>query len=412
MEIFKVNGIKILYKQNKKLPIVWARVFTGVAAGREDTAGIANLCARIMSKSTLKRNVAQLSKDIDSIGASLETDMDYDFSAISISSLSNYFSQSLEILADVIINPAFNESEIEFEKKNVLASISARRDSISKTARDAFAREYFNRTPFANPIAGNIESVKSISKENIKNWRAKAYNAREILIVVAGNVSKAEVKVAVEKYFSALPKGKVLPIPKTNFPKLSGKRVNISGKFSQAYILKGYTAPDIKNENFATLKVITALLGSRMSARLFVELREKLGLAYEVNALYPTFVNKSYFGVYMGLDKKNVGLAERKMEEILKDLGINKVSRAELKNVQNYISGVYLLDRQTLGRQSYYLGWREITGLGYKYDEKYLKQILKVTPQDIYKAAKKYFNNPALTVTVMPEEKPKTAKLK
>jgi predicted Zn-dependent peptidase len=405
VELFKVNNIKVLYKQSKNLPVVCVRAFTNVSASGEGAAGLASLTSRLMAKSTTHRTAEQLSKDIDAIGASLETATEDDFSVISISSLSAYFDGAAEILADVIINPAFNDFEINLEKQNTLAALISRKDSISKTARDAFYAKYYDGTPFAYPILGTPESVKALTPEELKSWHEKAYTSNTMLICVVGDVTKAQVKQTVKKYFSTLPEGKSANAPKIVFQNFTNENIDISGKFQQAYIFKGYTAPGFKDKDFITLKVINAVLGARMTARLFVELREKLGLAYEVNAIYPSSISRSYFGVYMGLDKKNIALANAKMEEVMIDLTKNKISAEELRNVKNYISGIYLLDRQTVSRQSYYLGMREITGQGFSYDKKYLKLISKVTSDDILKAAKKYFKVPSVTVTVKPNQK-------
>ena len=142
-----------------------------------------------------------------------------------------------------------------------------------------------------------------------------------------------------------------------------------------------------------------------MTSRLFVELREKLGLAYEIGAVYPSRKEKSYFAIYMGLDKKNIDLTLKKTDEILKDFCTAEVDDRELENTKTYIKGLYIMSRQTVSKQSYYYGWREIVGQGYEYDNKYLKDVEKVTTQNILDAANKIFLRHSVGIIVSPDAK-------
>ena len=148
--------------------------------------------------------------------------------------------------------------------------------------------------------------------------------------------------------------------------------------------------------------MINLVLGARMTGRLFIELREKLGLAYEVNSNYPTRIGDSYFEIYIGLDKKNVDITKNGIEKIMTDLCSTKVSDKELNDTKNFIKGIYLLSHQSVERQAYYLSAREMLGLGYEYDDKYIDLLSKVTSDDIIKVANKYFKQKPYKLILMP----------
>ena len=133
-----------------------------------------------------------------------------------------------------------------------------------------------------------------------------------------------------------------------------------------------------------------------------MELREKLGLAYEVSSVYPARVDNSYFEIYIGLDKKNIDVAKKGIETIMKDLCENKVDEQELKDTKNFVKGVYLLDHQSVEKQAYYLIFREMLGQGYKYDEEYIDILSKITADDIIKTANKYFNREPYKLVLKP----------
>ena len=139
-----------------------------------------------------------------------------------------------------------------------------------------------------------------------------------------------------------------------------------------------------------------------MTGRLFVELREKLGLAYEVNSAYPTRLDNSYFEIYIGLDKKNIEIAKKGIEKIMDDLCDVPVGDEELRDTKNFIRGVYLLDHQAVEKQAYYLGVREIMGLGYGYDADYISLLDKVTSKDIIDAANRYFKSEPYKLILVP----------
>jgi predicted Zn-dependent peptidase len=131
---------------------------------------------------------------------------------------------------------------------------------------------------------------------------------------------------------------------------------------------------------------------------LFVELREKLGFAYDVGSVYPLRRKESYLAIYIGFDKENVNLVLKKIHEILKNLCSVEVSEEELIDTKTYVKGLYFMDRQTVNRKSYHYGWREIVKLGYEYDSKYLEDLEKITTRNIFDVANKIFSSPSSTI--------------
>jgi predicted Zn-dependent peptidase len=407
MEVFTLtNGVKVLFDKTNGASIVSLRVLTLVAVINEESfnAGISGLTSRLMVYSTKNRSSEILAKDIGNIGADLSSDVAYDIAGFSMSCLSEYFDKSAEILADVVLNPIFDEKEFIFEKKNTIAALNSRKDSIGTTAADAFAKLFYGGASYSFPIVGSKKSILKITRKDLIEWHKYSYNTSNILISVSGNISSNIVKKSLEKYFSTIAKGDKFEEPVFNLNHSKAVNREIKGKFNQAYIFIGFSAPAVNGKDFVTTKVISAVLGSRMTSRLFVELREKLGLAYEVSAVYPSRKKDSYFAVYIGLDKKNIGLTLTRIDEILKDFCSVKISEQELRDVKAYIKGIYLLDRQTVNKKSYYNAWREIVGQGYKYDVEYLNDIEKITTQNILDVANKIFTGKSVSVIIKPEE--------
>ena len=231
-----------------------------------------------------------------------------------------------------------------------------------------------------------------------------------MLLIIAGNVKLENAKILADSYFSCISSG--IAIASRPEPKIPKKKniIEKSKKFKQAYLMVGYPVPSIAKDDYFALKVLNSLLGGRMTGRLFVELREKLSLAYVVNSAYPSRKHTSKFIIYIGLEAKNVKLAEKRISEMLDEIKSKPVPAAELEETKNYIRGISLLDRQTIGRRAWYAGWWETMGLGADYDKEFLDNLMAVTSKDIQKAAKKYFNRNKVTVKVVPASSP--AKIK
>jgi predicted Zn-dependent peptidase len=408
MESFKLkNNIKVIFNKTFNIGVVSIRIFSPVAVISEtmDNMGISYITSKLMTYSTKNRSNEILMQDVGNIGAELSSDTSYDIAGFSISCLSEYFSKAAEILSDLILNPAFDEKELSFEKQNVIAALKSRRDSIGIIASDEFAKLFYSNTSYSTPVLGTEKTVLKIERQNLLEWHQYSYNASNILVSVVGNVDSRIVKESLEKYFADIPIGFKFRKPVFNIELAKSIKKEIKGKFNQAYIYMGFPAPALDYKDFVSIKVVNAILGGRMTSKLFVELREKLGLAYEVSAIYPSRRGRSYFAIYIGLDKKNIELTLKKIDSILKGLCTINVSEQELIDTKTYIKGTYIMDRQTVSKQSYYYGLREIVGQGYEYDAQYLRDVERVTRHDISNVANKIFSDHSVMVLITPDEK-------
>jgi len=407
METFNLqNGIKVIFKKTESVEILSLKILSPVSILQENISksGTTALLYNVMSKSTNKRNPETLATAIDNLGASITSDVEYDYSGWTLNCMSQYFDEACEILSDIILNPNFDENELEKERDLIIQTIKSRKDSIKSVANDKFISDFYDKThPYSIIKSGNQETLKSLTKQDLKDTYNKIYSTKGIVITVVGNIKKSVLKKSLNKYFGQIN----LTQEKANLkfqnnPIRLDKDVIVKSKFNQAFIIYAYDCPNVLSKDFATLKLINIFLGGRMTGRLFIELREKLGLAYEVNCDYPTRIDNSYFKVYIGLDKKNIDITKKGIEKIMNDLCTTKVSDTELNDTKNFIKGIYLLAHQSVERQAYYLAIREMVGLGYEYDDKYIQELSNVTSDDIIEVANKYFKQKPYKLILMP----------
>lgn len=418
------NGLTLIYKENKSNEIIAMDLFikAGIWYENENNAGITNFIQRLLLKGTATRTSEELALEIESIGGRINVDVADDYAETYVVIAKTHFAKGLEILFDVVNNPSFLTEEIEKERNMILAQIKSKEDSIFETTYDLFNEALYGKYPYHKTVSGTKETILSINRKDLINFHEKFYKPRNMVLVVVGNIPQEKVTGDLKKIFNTEEcTEEVCPLPEEDTEdikikeestdKLIPKRKSpykksYKRKFKQSYLMLGYILPEGGSNDYPALKVINALLGGGMSSRLFVNVRDKEALAYEVGSFYPTRRFKSRFVIYLGLDEKNITKARNKILEEIKKLNQEKVTEKELQEVKNYLKGIFILDHQTNKRQAWYLGWYEIIGKAYLYDNLYLKDLEKVTSEDIMKISEKYFkDNTWVAIEITPEDK-------
>lgn len=400
------NKITVLHQEVKKLPIITITIFVygGNIYENKRHYGITSLMASLITKGTKTRTAEQIAVESENIGTSISVGTDKDFATVGISVIKKHLPKAMELLSDVIINPTFPEKEFLKEKTMMLASIRSRKDRIFTVADDLTNQIFFSGHPYSVPEVGTESTVKKIKREDVVMWHKKLFTTQNILISVAGDITLQETTELIEKNFASLPDGPKVE-PRKSEIKFRKREIAQKHDFKQAYLMLSYPACKVGEKDYAVLKVLVATLGGRMSGRLFKELREKLSLAYEVNAFYPTQLQYGKFTFYIGVDAKNLDIARDGIYSIINEIKKNGISEKELDETKNYLKGVYLLQRQTVEKKSWYNGFWEVMGLGWRYDERYLRELLSVSTEDLKSAANKYFSpDKEVLVKVIPKK--------
>ena len=165
----------------------------------------------------------------------------------------------------------------------------------------------------------------------------------------------------------------------------------------------GYLAPPIHDPQCIALKLIDSYLSNGMSSRLFVELREKRGLAYDVSSFYPTRLDTSHFAVYMGTNPSNTSIAVNGLRAEVDRLCMEPLPANELQTAKDKLLGQYALGKQTNGQLAQTYGWYELLGLGVNFDQQFNKAIQQLTSLQLQTAADKYLSDPYISI-VSPQE--------
>jgi len=168
----------------------------------------------------------------------------------------------------------------------------------------------------------------------------------------------------------------------------------ISQPTNQASILVGYSTPSVKDAAYSVLKLISTYLGNGLSSRLFVELREKRGLAYDVSAFYPTRLSASQFVAHMGTAPINQVMALEGLRYETERLAEEGLTEEELEASKNKLLGQYALGKQTNAQLGQLLGWYEVLGLGVDFDQTFQNTIRAVTAKEVRLVAQRHLTDP------------------
>ncbi|MDR3048368.1 MAG: insulinase family protein [Elusimicrobiota bacterium] len=401
-ELTLSNKIKVLFEKTSASQAVSIKVFTPVSSSSEQIgkAGLSHLVYYSMKISTLKRLREQLLSDIDDIGADISGDARNQYAYIGIDFLSPTIDKALDIISDIIINPAFNPKEIETAKDDIKISLRERQDNIMTVAMDNFIKNFYQNTPYAFPNIGTIESINSISVEDIKEWHRYSYSADNILISVAGNIDEKILKKALENYFSKVPSGGAFKNPSFSLQKPSNPSIKIPSKFHQSAITVGFESPSLSDEDFAAFDIAVNILGDGMNGRLGKEIRVNLGLTYGIYMFHSLLKENNFTLIASAMDDKNVNLALKTIDDILKDFSSNEASQDELDRVKAKAKSSYLFSNETVQAKSFNNGWGMVAAGDYNYNAKYLKKIEKVSKSAVLKAAQKVFSKQSLTIVI------------
>jgi len=403
------NGVTLIYLETENDPISACHLFLPGGVGEEpvDKSGVTTLRWSLLLKGTKHRNARQLAEDIESLGASIGAGATHDYSEISCHSVSEHFSKTLEIMGEVIFQPVFVPQEVEKEKIALIAAIRSKKESIFSVASEELNKRMFPNHPYGRPSSGEEKSVEKFTVQDLLRAQKNILTPSRAVLAAASNMPVAEVKPLFEKIFGASvwaktkeKKGRLAE----SAPNKTPQCVERIEHFEQAFLLTGVSAPSIQSKDYVALKLLNSILGGGMSARLFQQLREKEGLAYDVGSYYPTKLKGSSFVIYMGLQFARLEESKKRIQTLLDDIQKKKVSATELAETKSYMKGTYILDHQTNSQRAHYLGFWHMLGLTAAYDHEYIRKIDAVTAVQIQKAAKKYFGKPFITIEIHPQK--------
>ena len=395
------NGIVLLVAENPVADIIAARIFIRAGSLREtpEQAGLSHLVAAVLTKGTEQLSAREIAERVESVGASLGTDVAPDYFLLNLKTVSADFADILRLAGELLRSPTFPEQEVEMERRLMLQAIRSQQEQPFALALEQLRQGMYGTHPYAQSGPGTIAAMTQLERNDLQQYHQTYFRPDHLVISLAGRITPAAAIALVQQVFGDWQVPATLP-PDLNLPSIlpqPQQRVIVQPT-QQSIVMLGYLAPAVQAADYAALKLLNTYLGNGLSSRLFVELREKRGLAYEVSAFYPTRLDTSHFVVYMGTAPENTAIAQSSLQAEINRLRDASLSVDELKAAQNKILGQYALGKQTNAQIAKILGWYETIGLGLEYDLQFQKDIAAVTVEMAYQAACQYFIEPYVSL--------------
>lgn len=391
------DGATMLYTPNSSNDIIAISIYAKGGQLLDKIAGTANLTAATMMKGTKNYTSLELSQVLEDNGIKIVPSVGADAFSITVLTTKDEYDKTMELLNEVVNNAIFDDYEIEKVKSDKLSAIKTNKDVPIKQAIEEYRDMIYKNTPYSISSKVLEKNIQNIKKSDIIEYYNKIFNPKNIVISINGNIDKDKTIQDLNKIFEPKAGSQTFDFKTydSKIPRITTPRTNtIKMPTETAWILLGWQTDGVLSEkDYATLQVIDSILGTGMSSRLFKELREQEGLAYQLGTGYSPNVLRGSFMMYIGTNPATLEKSKQGLFSEIEKLKTEYVGDKELKDAKEKLIGNYVIGLETNLDKASNTGWYEASTRGYEFKEKYVDLINSVTDADIIEVANKYFND-------------------
>ena len=400
-EINLTNGIIACIKRNVNTPRVALSMNFSIVKP-ECNAGQYLLMNRLLMKGTQKYSSEELSTVLDENAIELYTEMKYDYLRFRFVALNEDFEFALSILTDIILNSTFEEFEKEREK--LKGEIMAELDSAKVKVSDLFTKTIYKNHFYGHSYTKVLEEIDKVSFDDVKNSYWDILNNSKKTLALVGDLEYERAESLLNQYFESLPKSLDVETEINTPQAIKNEYAElIKEDAQQAQILQGWRVPAIGSEDYPKLMLLNVILGaSGLSSRLFLELREKKGLAYTVRSSYENHAKSAVFSIYIGTEPSNIQTSIEGFKEEIEKIKNILVSEEELHNAKNNIIGKQQFITETNSQQANLMAYYAISGKPFNYQESVIEALKNVTSEELKECANKYFTDDFVLAVLKP----------
>jgi predicted Zn-dependent peptidase len=400
------NGLRVITSELPNSESATLTVWIGVGSRYEDEKvnGLSHFLEHMVFKGSKKRPSAKaISEAIDSFGGEFNASTSKEWTNFYIKARVGKIDTAFDVLSDMVLNPILDAQEIEKEKGVICEEIAMYEDTPMAKIDDVFENLIFKGSSMERDIAGTKESVRGIVKDDFVSYRDTHYVTDNILLTVSGGIKREEVLNLAEKYFINIAnkvKTKITPFKSVQ----NASRVLLrSKKNEQAHLIIGFLGSKRGHEKRFEEAVLDSILGGGMSSRLFIEVRERRGLAYAIRSMSEHYRETGYFGVYAGVDLKRI---DESIKVIIDQMyGLSemkyKIGNGELTKAKEYIKGHLALSLEDTKAVNGYFGIQELLLGKIETPKEIIGRIDKVTVSEVYEYAKGIFKPEKLNLAII-----------
>jgi len=365
----------------------------------DERSGIAHFVEHMLFKGTGTRSAEDIAQAIDSIGGQLDAFTAKEYASYYIKVLDEHLPLAVNLLSDIVMNPAFPDDEIVREKNVILEEIKMVEDTPDDLVHELFTQHFWQGHPLGRPILGSKETVESFTRATLDDYFRGVYVAPNLIVSAAGNIRHEEVRDQIAEAFATVRNRAAAnaDVPPSVVPQVVVRAKDLE----QSHLCLGTNSYPQNHDDRYVSYIMNTVLGGSMSSRLFQNVRERRGLAYAVFSGLSAYRDAGNITIYAGCSNKAVSEVVDVCVEELRTMKAAPVGDAELRRAKDHLKGSLMLSLENTASRMSHLARQEIYfDRQFGLDET-LQGIEKVTSTDVQRVAVDLFRNGSLSATVL-----------
>ncbi len=396
------NGIKVITETMPHVRSVSVGVWVGSGSRREthEQNGVSHFIEHMLFKGTATRTAEDIARSVDSIGGNLDAFTAKEMTCFNTKVLDEHLPIAMDVLSDLVLNPRFDQEDIDKEKGVVLEEIKMDADSPDYLVHEIFSSNFWKDHSLGRPILGTRETVKALSRDVIRDYYQTVYTPENLLVTAAGNLTHERMVALAADGFEKLKQAGPLPVeaaPATH------ARVALRSKkeLEQVHLCLGVPSYPIPHEDRFHCYVLNTVLGGGMSSRLFQNIRERQGLAYSVYSDISPYTDTGCLMVCAGTSVESV---RKLVDSVLKEFTQLKqatVPDEELRRAKDHLKGSLMLSLESTSSRMSNLARQEMHFKRFFSLDELVESIEKVTAADVQRVARTFFEQKGIALTIL-----------
>jgi len=398
------NGLRLILAPMQDTDTATVLIMTGVGSRYETRKenGLAHFLEHMFFKGTEKRPTAlDISKELDGLGAEYNAFTGEEYTGYYAKVASKHWRTALDVVSDLFLNAKIEQEEIDRERGAILQELNMYEDMPMRRVQEHFKTLLYGDTPLGWDIGGPKSNIKIFQRNDFIQFLERAYVAPNIVVGVAGKIDPQTVKKEIEKIFQHVRVGKKPAAKKASDKQMKPQIYLQNKKVDQTQLVVGVRAFDVFHKDKAVLSVLSTILGGGMSSRMFIEVRERRGLAYSIRTSTDLFLDAGYLATQAGVEHSNLEKALGVILDEYKKIAQELVGKDELKKAKESIKGRLALGLEGSDDVIEYLVGQEVLQNQVVLPKDKLRAIDKVTAEDVLRVAKMIFTEKRLNLAVI-----------
>ena len=398
------NGVRVILALVAEAPTATAIIMTGTGSRYEtkDNNGISHFLEHIFFKGTEKRPATlDIATELDGIGGAYNAFTGKDRTGYYAKANKEHAHTALDVMSDVFLNALFDAKEINRERGAIIQEMRMYEDMPARRVEELFENLLYGDTPLGWDIIGPEENIKTMKRGDFMKYLDEKYRAENIVVCVAGGFNEKKVLDYIKKNFSDIPSGYERVFEKAPDEQEKPQLLVYKKKTDQTHCVVGVRTFDMFSKDRYALSVLATILGGGMSSRLFIEVRERRGLAYRVSTGVESYHDVGYLATHLGVEHTNLEKALGIVLKEYKKIARNGVDAKELKKAKECMKGRLAMGLESSDDIAEYLASQEVIRDEITLPEMIAKRIDRVSAKDVQRVAKEIFQKNRLNMAVI-----------